>query len=62
MREYFNTVTSEDDLGDVLFSGESCFDDVKSKVNSLDDESQKLFTNAVKETNLVELDLSEDGD
>ena len=47
MREYFNSVTSEDDLGDVLFGGDYAYDDLQAKVNAMDDEGQKQFCTAV---------------
>ena len=51
--QYFNNVTSDDNLGDVLFAEDSCFDDVSGKINSLDDEAQELFSKAVKETEII---------
>ena len=41
MREYFNSATSEGDIGDVLFSSDNTFEDVRDKINALDDEGQK---------------------
>ena len=41
IREHFNSITSEDDLGDVLFGENSSFDDVRAKINALDDEGQE---------------------
>ena len=41
MIEYFNNVTSENDLGDVLFNAENTFEDVQSRINALDDEGQQ---------------------
>ena len=41
MKEYFNSATSEDDIGDVLFSADNTFEDVRDKINALDDEGQK---------------------
>ena len=40
MREYFNSATSEGDLGDVLFNADNTFEDVQSAINALDDEAQ----------------------
>ena len=39
LKEYFNSVTSEDDLGDVLFNEDNTFEDVQSRINALDDEA-----------------------
>ena len=47
MREYFNSVTSEGDLGEVLFGGDNTFEDLQAKVNAMDDEGQKQFCTAV---------------
>ena len=41
MREYFNSATSDGDIGDVLFSSDNTFEDVRDKINALDDEGQK---------------------
>ena len=60
MREYFNSVTSEGDLGDVLFGGDYTYEDLQAKVNAMDDESQRQFTAAVQESQLLTIDLPEE--
>ena len=59
MREYFNHITSEQDLGDVLFNAENTFEEVQSKINALDEESQKQFIEAVNEMQ-YRFEVSED--
>ena len=49
MKEYFNNITSEDDLGDMLFNVDNTFDEVQSKIKALDNESQVQFIEAVNE-------------
>ena len=41
MKEYFNSATSEGDIGDVLFNSDNTFEDIRDKINALDDEGQK---------------------
>ena len=41
MKAYFNSATSEGDIGDVLFNSDNTFEDVRDKINALDDEGQK---------------------
>ena len=41
MRQYFNSVTIEDDLGDFLCGVDYTKEDLQSKITSLDDESQE---------------------
>ena len=59
MKEYFNNITSEQDLGDVLFNAENTFEEVQSKINALDEESQKQFIEAVNEMQ-YRFEVSED--
>ena len=59
MKEYFNSVTSEDDLGDVLFSDDNTFEDVQAKINSMDDEGQQQFSEAIKESQLITIEVSD---
>ena len=40
LKEYFNSATSEGDIGDVLFNSDNTFEDVRDKINALDDEGQ----------------------
>ena len=40
MEEYFNNITSEKELGTVLFNTENSYEDVLAKINELDDEAQ----------------------
>ena len=47
MKNCFNKVTSDDDLGDVLFDTEISFYDVKCKIDSLSDEDQQKFIGAM---------------
>ena len=47
VKKLFNQVTKDDKLGDVLFDTESSFDDVKSRIHSLDDEDQQKFIGAM---------------
>ena len=41
MTEYFNTITSDKELGTVLFNKEYDFGDVEAKINALDGEGQE---------------------
>ena len=43
MEEYFNNITSEKELGTVLFNTENSYEDVLAKINELDDEAQQKF-------------------
>ena len=47
MKNCFNKVTSDDDLGNVLFDTENSFYDVKYKIDSLSDEDQQKFIGAM---------------
>ena len=38
LREHFNTVTTDDELGTYIFDKENSNEDVKAKLNALDDE------------------------
>ena len=47
MREYFNTVTNDNELGTSLFDKDYSWEDFKAKLNALDDEGQAKFANAI---------------
>ena len=47
MTEYFNTITSDKELGTVLFNKEYDFEDVAAKINALDGEGQEQLSKAV---------------
>ena len=46
-REYFNNVTTDDELGTFIFDGEKDEHDVSAKLYNLDEEDQENFTEAV---------------
>ena len=62
LREHFNTVTTDDELGTYIFDKENSNEDVKAKLNALDDEDQEKFASAVKETRLISILSTEDSE
>ena len=51
LKDYFNTVCPQQELGEYLFRTKEEF---KTKTNALGDQNRKLFTNAVIEVGLLE--------
>ena len=57
LRQMFNTNwPNEDDLGEILFGK---FEDFKSRVKYLDDETQQQYTDKLYEEGVIDIELTE---
>ena len=55
MREYFNTVTTDDELGTFIFDKGNLLEDVVARLNALDDGDKEKFGSAVEESRLISI-------
>ena len=61
-REYFNTVTTQDDLGDFIFDKENTWEDVEAKLDALDEEDKEKLASAIEETRLISILSTKESD
>ena len=55
LREYFNSVIAEDNLGTFIFDKENLLEDIVAKLNALDDGDKEKFASAVEESRLISI-------